>query len=50
MIVIQIIYLSTVLCEVIHKKKSTGDKDLWIRMATIGRIEEFKEEKDDWSQ
>ena len=50
MIVIQIVYLCTVLCEVVHKNTSTGDEDLWIRMATIGRIEEFKEGKDDWSQ
>ena len=50
MIVIQIIYLCTVLCEVVHKNTSTGDEDLWISMATIGRIEEFKEGKDDWSQ
>jgi len=50
MTVIQFIYLCTVLREVVHKNTSTGDEDLWIRMATIGRIEVLKEGKDDWSQ
>ena len=29
------------------KDSTTGDEDLWIHMATIGHIEEFKEGKDD---
>ena len=32
------------------KDSTTGNEDLWIHMATIGRIEEFKEGKDDWNQ
>ena len=33
------------------RDSTTGDEVLWIRtMVTIGRIEEFKEGKDDWSQ